>query len=72
MTDEPTRDEQLDAILDQLEEDGYVETYTDAEGRRAVRLTASGVRVQQRLAMLGEDGQDELMARLLEARDEEA
>jgi hypothetical protein len=32
MTDEPTRDEQSDAIVEQLEEAGYLEQYVNATG----------------------------------------
>jgi hypothetical protein len=43
-----------------------VQTYTDPDGREAMRLTPDGERVARQLAMLGEDGQDALMAGLLE------
>ena len=58
-------DAELDAILEQVEAAGLVEQFTDEEGQPAMRLTPEGVRVARQLAMLGEDGQDELMAALL-------
>ena len=58
-------DAELDAILEQVEAAGLVEQYTDDEGQQAMRLTPDGIRVARQLAMLGEDGQDELMAALL-------
>jgi hypothetical protein len=57
-------DAELDASLEQVEVAGLVEQY-DPRGRPAVRLTPEGVRVGRQLAMLGEDGQDPLMAALL-------
>jgi hypothetical protein len=60
---------ELDAILEQVEAAGLVETYTDDDGKEAMRLTPEGERVARQLAMMGEDGQDDLMAALLEARD---
>jgi hypothetical protein len=65
-------DAELDAILDQAAAAGLVEVYTDEDGKQAMRLTSEGERVARQLAMLGEEGQDELMAALLEARDSEA
>lgn len=59
-------DAELDAILEQVESAGLVEQFTDEEGRPAMRLTPEGVRVARQLAMLGEDGQDELMEALLD------
>jgi hypothetical protein len=56
---------ELDAILEQVEAAGLVEQYVDEEGKQAMRLTPEGVRVARLLTMLGEDGQDELMAALL-------
>jgi hypothetical protein len=63
MTD---HDAELDHILEQVEAAGLVETYTDADGQPAMRLTPAGVRVARRLAMLGEDGQGALLRALLE------
>ena len=60
-------DAELDAILEQVETAGLVEQYVDEQGRPAMRLTAEGLRVARQLVMLGEDGQDALMAALLEA-----
>lgn len=59
-------DAELDAILEQVESAGLVEQFTDDDGRPAMRLTPEGVRVARQLAMLGEDGQDALMAGLLD------
>ena len=50
-------DAELDAILEQVETAGLLEQFTDDEGRPAVRM---------KLAMLGQDGQDALMAALLD------
>ena len=65
MTHDPTRDAELDAVLEQVETAGLVEQYVDEQGQPAMRLTPEGVRVARQLAMLGEDGQDALMAALL-------
>jgi DNA-binding MarR family transcriptional regulator len=62
MTD---HDAELDAILDRVEAAGLVEVYSDEDGKRPMRLTPEGERVACQLVMLGEDGQDELMAGLL-------
>ena len=62
-------DAELDAILEQVEAAGLVEQFVDEQGRPAMRLTPEGVRVGRQLAMLGEDGQDALMAALLEHGD---
>lgn len=61
----PDPDAELDAILAQVEAASLVGQFTNEEGRRAMRLTAEGVRVARQLAKLGEDGQDALMAALL-------
>jgi hypothetical protein len=45
---------------------GLVEYYVDEDGQQAMRLSPDGERVARQLAMLGEDGQDVLMAALLE------
>jgi hypothetical protein len=58
-------DAELDAILEQVEAAGLIERYVDEEGWPTLRLTPAGVRVGRQLAMLGEDGQDALMAALL-------
>ena len=61
-------DAELDAILEQIEAAGLVEQYVDDDGKQAMRLTPEGLRVARQLAMLGEDGQDALMAALLGGR----
>ena len=58
-------DAELDAIREAVEAAGFVEHYVDEQGRQAMRLTPERIRVSRQLAMLGEDGQDELMAALL-------
>jgi hypothetical protein len=68
MTDD-TRDAEMDALVEQLEDAGYIEQFVNADGQQAMRLTPDGERVARQLAMLGEEGQDELMEALLEARD---
>lgn len=65
----PDPDAELAAILAQVESVGLVEQFTDEEGRPAMRLTPEGVRVARQLAMLGEEGQDALMAALLEGEE---
>lgn len=65
MTDEQARDEEFDAILAELEEAGYVEQYTDADGQEAMRLTATGEQVARQMAMLAEDDAAAMMAGLL-------
>jgi hypothetical protein len=65
MTDEPTRDEQLDAFVTQLEETGFLEQLTNAKGEPAMHLTPNSERVARQLAMADDDGQDALMAALL-------
>ena len=69
MTD--PRDAELDDLVEQLEEAGYIEQYVNADGEDAMRLTPDGERVARQLAMLDEAGQDALMDALLEARDAE-
>jgi hypothetical protein len=64
-------DAELDVILEQVEAAGLVEVYTDEDGKQAMRLTPEGERVARQQAMLGEEGQDALMAALLETRDRE-
>jgi hypothetical protein len=59
-------DAEFDAILEQVEAARLVEQFTDEQGRLAMRLTPDGVRVARQLAMLGEDGQDALLAALLD------
>ena len=61
----PDHDAELGAILGQVEAAGLVEVYTDADDSQAMRLTPDGERVARQFAMLGEDGQEELMAALL-------
>ena len=58
-------DAELGAILEQVEAAGLVEQYTAVDGQQAMRLTSDGLRVARQLAMIGEDGQDALMAALL-------
>jgi hypothetical protein len=63
-------DAALDAILEQVEAAGLVEQVVDEDGQQAMRLTPEGVRVARQLTMLGDDGQDVLMATLLEDGEE--
>ena len=65
MTDEPTRDEEFDAILDELEAAGYVVQYVGADGQPAMRLTPSGEQVAHQLAMVAGDDAAAMMAGLL-------
>ena len=65
MTDEPMRDDEFDALLEELEGAGYVERYTDDNGQEAMRLTDSGEQVARQLAMLAEDDAAAMLAGLL-------
>ena len=56
----------LATILDELRHAGYVEMYTDGDGKEAMRLTPEGEKVARQLAILGEDGQAALMDALME------
>lgn len=58
-------DAALDAIVDELRSAGYVEMYTDADGKEAMRLTPEGERVARQLAMTDEVEQHDLMDVLL-------
>jgi hypothetical protein len=49
----------------QVEAAGPVEQFLDDHDQPAMRLTPEGLSVGRQLAMLGEDGQDDLMAALL-------
>ena len=62
-------DAELDAILEQVEAAGPVEHCTDEDGKETMRLTPEGESVARQLTMLGEDGQDALMAALLEEQE---
>ena len=55
-----------------LEQAGLVETYVDADGKIAMRLTADGERVARQMAMSSEDEQDALLAALVEAAEDDA
>ena len=66
MTDDPTRDEEFDRLLDQLEDAGLVERYTNGDGQAAMRLTSEGEQIANQLALTDEAGHDALMAALLE------
>jgi DNA-binding MarR family transcriptional regulator len=65
MTHEVTIDERMDSILDELEEAGYVERYTNEQGQPAMRLTSSGEQVGRQLALVAEDEAAAMMAGLL-------
>ena len=65
MTDEPMRDEEFDALLDELEDAGYVERYTNDDGQDAMRLTASGEQVARQLAMMAENDDAVMLTGLL-------
>ena len=58
------RDEDIEALLDELESAGLIERYVDAEGY-GVRLTKTGQRITNQLAMMGDQAQGELMDALL-------
>ena len=63
MTD---RDATLDAMTKQLVAAGLLELFTDDDGDEAMRPTPEGEPVARQLAMTAEEGQDALMAALLE------
>jgi DNA-binding MarR family transcriptional regulator len=65
MTDEPMHDEEFDALLEELEDAGYVERYTNEDGQAAMRLTGSGEQVARQLAMVAEDDAASMMVGLL-------
>jgi hypothetical protein len=60
-------DAALEAIVDELRNAGYVETYTEVDGKEATRLTPEGEKVARLLAMTHEASQDELIEALLGA-----
>lgn len=65
MTREVTYDETTATDLDELEEAGYVERYTNSDGQAAMRLTPSGEQVARQLAMVAEDEAAAMPAELL-------
>ena len=65
MSDEPIRDQEFDALLDELEDAGYVERYTSDDGQETMRLTRTGEHAAQQLAMLADDDAAALLAGLL-------
>ena len=72
MIDEPTRDEELDALLDELEGAGIVERYVNPAGDDAMRLTKQGQQIANQLALMGNDQRDEVIAALVRGDDDEA
>jgi hypothetical protein len=66
------QDAELDAVLELVEAAGRIEQDDDEQGRLAMSLTPEGVRIDRRYAMLGQDGQDALMAGLLQSLVREA
>jgi DNA-binding MarR family transcriptional regulator len=59
-------DAEMDAIVAELEAAGYIEVYTDDQGREAYRLTTKDAALGRQLAMLeGDEQRDELMEHLL-------
>ena len=58
-------DDELDAILAQLEQAGLVEQYVNDHGEAAMRLTKRGEQVANQAAMSTEDDAAALMAALL-------
>lgn len=72
MTDEVMRDEEFEALLDELEEAGYVERYTADDGQGAMRLTATGEQVARQLAMAADEDAAAMLAGLLGDEPDEA
>ena len=68
MSDDPTQDEEFEAILDELERAGLVEEYVNEAGEAAMRLTKRGEQVSNQAAMSSEDDAAALMEALLETR----
>jgi hypothetical protein len=63
-TDDPTRDDEFDDILDELTAAGYIERYTNAAGEQPMRLTPTGQEVAHQLAAVPEDDAAATMAGL--------
>lgn len=64
MTDEPTRDEEIDALLDELEGAGIVERYVNAAGEGAMRLTKTGSQLANQMSSMSDDARDDFAALL--------
>jgi len=64
-------DAALDALGAQLEATRFLIVTTLLDGSTEYQLTPDGGRVARQLAMLGEDGQDELLGALLGAGEAE-
>jgi len=63
MTD---HDAEMDAIREQLEKAGLVETYVDEDGQDAMRLTPKGAQMGRALAMAGDEDAAAVLDALLE------
>jgi DNA-binding MarR family transcriptional regulator len=61
-------DDEMDAILEQLEGAGLVEVYVNADGKQAMRLTDDGERLARQMAMSQDP--DAVLDALLEAQSE--
>ena len=63
----PDHDAELDALAAQLESAGFLKTTSLPDGTVEYQLTPDGASVARQLAMSEEDGQDALLAALLDA-----
>ena len=66
MPDDPTHDAEMDEIVAQLEQAGLVETYVNAEGKAAMRLTAKGAQLGRSMALAGDEDAAAVLDALLE------
>ena len=48
-------DAEYDAVVKMLADAGLTETYTDDDGKEAIRLTVRGAQVGRAMAMAGDD-----------------
>ena len=69
MTDDPNHDDDIDAMLDELEEAGVVERFTNAAGEESMRLTKTGRQIANQLSSMDEAGRDEFIETLRGAED---
>jgi hypothetical protein len=58
-------DAELDAIVEMFTVTGLLETFTDGDGKPAMRLTARGAQAVRAMAMAGEDADAEAVLNAL-------
>jgi hypothetical protein len=66
MTHDTMTDAEMDAILNELEGAGLVETFADDEGRPSMRLTEQGVQIARQMALSGDEDAQVLLDALLD------